>query len=228
MQRMRQLSLAAAAEYLASPISAEDDISLWIGERLTSIQRPRFPATELLMLFQQWLAEILGEDEDEVGRLLSDESGLHFLLTWSLFESKCFHESLKAEGLRKFADRIVDDEDFDIGALAAATKHFHQRYQDAERFRNLIHRKSLKKLNPDETLMSNLLKKDIAALSEAESVFLVAFTTYRFRNNIFHGNKGVRSWLNFKTEIGLCISALQSFVSHAEALCPTLQSVATT
>jgi hypothetical protein len=71
--------------------------------------------------------------------------------------------------------------------------------------------------------MSSLLQQQFGSLGPHDLVFLVALVTYRYRNNMFHGNKGVRSWLQYKTQIGLCTNVVQSFVSHAEAMRPTLQ-----
>lgn len=40
--------------------------------------------------FARWFAELLGQSELEVERLLRDRTAIQFLITWSLFESKCF------------------------------------------------------------------------------------------------------------------------------------------
>ncbi len=67
-----------------------------------------------------------------------------------------------------------------------------------------------------------LLAKSVNRLSDAESVFLLSFVVYRFRNNIFHGNKGVNSWLSYTEQIELCIRSMMAFVNHAESRLPTM------
>ncbi len=39
--------------------------------------------------FGEWLAELLGQDRGEVEKLLKSERAVHFLMAWSLFESRC-------------------------------------------------------------------------------------------------------------------------------------------
>jgi hypothetical protein len=40
--------------------------------------------------FEKWLGGLLGQDPQKAKRLLDDRTAFEFLLTWSLFESKCF------------------------------------------------------------------------------------------------------------------------------------------
>jgi hypothetical protein len=53
--------------------------------------------------FQSWLGTLVGHSEFEVRRLLEDESALHFLVAWSLFESKCFAGFVKAKQIEHYA-----------------------------------------------------------------------------------------------------------------------------
>ena len=48
-------------------------------------------------------------------------------------------------------------------------------------------------------------------------VFFLTFVVYRFRNNIFHGNKRVDAWLRFQPQIQDCIRVMQIMISHAAA-----------
>jgi hypothetical protein len=169
----------------------------------------------IFMKFEHWLGELLGESEHEVTYLLKDETALRFLIAWSLFEAKCFDGFVKLDGLDAFACRLIS-ESYDCATITDAARHFHQRYQDETKFQNLMYRQHSKR-------MSSLLQQQLGSLGPHDLVFLVALVTYRYRNNMFHGNKGVRSWLQYKTQIGLCTNVLQSFVSHAEAMRPTLQ-----
>jgi hypothetical protein len=74
--------------------------------------------------------------------------------------------------------------------------------------------------------MDDLLKRPFNSLSAEEQVFIAVLTTYRYRNNIFHGNKGVDSWLEYKPQIRRCIDAMKAFVDHAESRVPSLRTPA--
>src|SRR5439155_25938515 len=117
-----------------------------------------------------------------------------------------------------FAGRLVA-EHYDSGALLEPLTHFHDRYQNSERYRQLTHGQVCERAQ-------RLLGSRLASLSPEDTIFFVSFVVYRFRNNMFHGNKGVRSWLNYGPQILLCIAAMQSFVSHAEAQTPSLRNAA--
>jgi hypothetical protein len=170
------------------------------------------------MTFENWLATLLGQRRGQVQLLLQDSTALQFLIVWSLFESKCFDGFVKIARIEKFAAQLVS-ESFDPTPVFAAASHFHARYQDRGRYENLMHRQPCEKLDV-------LLRHDVGMAGAADIIFLVAIVAYRFRNNMFHGNKGVASWLQYKDQIQLCTEALQSFVSHAEARHPSLREAA--
>jgi hypothetical protein len=88
--------------------------------------------------FTEWLAATLNEREHEVNHLLADKVALHFLIAWSLLESKCFGGFMKPEKLAPFSVRLVR-EGFSVGVLSTCTSHFHQRYQSPSRLANLLH-----------------------------------------------------------------------------------------
>jgi len=73
-----------------------------------------------------------------------------------------------------------------------------------------------------------ILTKDISNLKPDEVIFFLVLVVYRYRNNIFHGNKGVESWLQFKDQIEYCIRIMQILIdtakkSHNKALNCTLK-----
>ena len=168
------------------------------------------------MNFECWLASLLSQSEDQVRCLLKDETALHFLIIWSLFESKCFNGFAKADGLEDFSERIVAKESFNATSISEAASYFHKRYQDKRLFKNLMHKQSSPK-------MKSVLQQSFDSLQPQDMVFLGALTVYRFRNNIFHGNKGVASWLSFRDQIEYCIDIMKAFVTHAESVRPSLR-----
>jgi hypothetical protein len=162
--------------------------------------------------FDQWFANYLEQDASEVARLLTDKTAIRFLIAWSLFETSCFDREAKVENFEAFARNLVSTKGFHSGELRDAAIHFHERYQDKELYRNLMHQK-------EQPRLVSILSKDFESLSADEIVFFVIFVVFRFRNNIFHGNKGVASWLKFRDQIELCIKVMQTFITFVEALC---------
>jgi hypothetical protein len=170
------------------------------------------------MRFEQWLGTLLDQPEAEVRRIVRSKTALRFLIAWSMFESKCFGGVVTQKGLEPFAKHL-NDERFDSSLIAKHTAHCHGRYQDPDRYRNLMHRQASKKLHA-------LVRLPLNAIAPEDSIFLVTFVIYRFRNNMFHGNKKVQSWLAYREQIGLCVDAMQIFISHAESQKPSLTTQA--
>lgn len=162
--------------------------------------------------FDQWFANYLGQDALQVERLLRDKTATRFLIAWSLFETSCFGGFAKVEKLEIFAKDLTDAKWFQPSVLTDAANHFHERYQDKKLYRNLMHKQK-------SPCIDLIRQKDFESLSADEVVFFVIFVVYRYRNNIFHGNKGVQSWLKFKHQIKLCIKIMQTLITFVvEAL----------
>jgi len=177
----------------------------------------------MLVTFEQWFASYLEQDESEVTRLLKDETAKRFLIAWSIFESKCFDGFVKVESFDNYVQKIVSSTVIDCKSFTDILAHFHSRYQDVKLYNNLMHKQKSNKLQ-------KILTKDISNLKLDEVIFFLVFVVYRYRNNIFHGNKGVESWLQFKPHIERCIRIMQILIdtakkSHNKALnCTLLKS----
>lgn len=168
--------------------------------------------------FSCWLGTLLGHPEDEVQRLLDDESALHFLITWSIFESKCFAGFIKVAEIENFAKTACPT--IVLTDLKESTEHFHTRYQCSDFLKNLMHGKKNDRL-------SAILNKPLDNICDEESLYLLIFVIYRYRNNIFHGNKGVKSWLNYREQIQHCIRVMQVMISQTESNNPTMKTETT-
>lgn len=169
--------------------------------------------------FASWLADVLQEGKGDVTRLLKDKTALHFLIAWSLFESKCFSGFLTAKCLRSFADKAVQA-GFAPRTVVRQLNHFHDRYGDRKKLDNLL--SDNKTPTAVEEDFKCCLAKQVSSLADRDRVFTVLFVIYRFRNNMFHGNKRVESWLQYQAQISLCTEAMQEFVAHAERVRPTM------
>jgi hypothetical protein len=85
------------------------------------------------------------------------------------------------------------------------SKHFHSRYQNKKRYKNLIH-------NDNYNKIKSIVDKDYKKLSLDEKLLFILYVVYRFRNNIFHGTKGINSWLRYKLQIEKCITIMTKMI----------------
>jgi hypothetical protein len=162
--------------------------------------------TMLAMTFDQWFADYLQQDQLQIERLLRSKMATRFLIAWSLFESRSFEGFAKVNKFSAFANRVTDNNAFRKEDFLEPGRHFHVRYQDKQRYKNLMHEQKCPELE-------GILSTQFEALSDYQLVFMLLFVVYRFRNNIFHGNKGVESWLRYKEQIGFCLRIMQSIIS---------------
>ena len=159
--------------------------------------------------FDRWFASYLDQDELQVARLLKDRTATRFLITWSIFESDCFGGFVQFKQINDYSKTIVEKSDFKRERFAEALRYFHNRYQEPQLYKNLMH----KQKSPE---LKQILEKDIGVLTPSEEIFFLVAVVYRYRNNIFHGNKGVSSWLKFREQIDLCRNIMQELIDIAE------------
>ena len=159
--------------------------------------------------FEKWFSSYLDQDESQVTMLLNDKTAIRFLITWSIFESDCFDGFVKFQQLNIYSKKIVNDKNFKRDRFIEALKYFHGRYQNLQAYNNLMY----KQYSPK---MEKIIKKDIGALTSSDEIFFLIAVVYRYRNNIFHGNKGVSSWLKFGVQIDFCRNIMQELISLAE------------
>lgn len=155
--------------------------------------------------FEKWFASYLKQDESEIRVLLNNKIATRFLIIWSIFEAKCFNGFMQVNKIENCSAAIIGKRCFNIKKFSNALEHFHKRYQDKRIYRNLMYGQKSKELD-------NILHKDICSLSSNESIYFLLFVIYRYRNNIFHGNKGVSSWLRYEEQIEHCIKVMQLFL----------------
>jgi hypothetical protein len=169
--------------------------------------------------FEKWLGQILGQDAYSVSCLIKDPIGLHFLIAWSLFESKCCAGNFNAGKhcvSAKMPETGPEENDF----LMGQARHFHHRYKLDEHLGSLA---------PVEVTNRNARKEFVDNLSTPETTLsceqarmMVVFVAHRVRNNMFHGQKGIDDWFRDRDLIGRCTKVLQVFVTAKERESPTL------
>ena len=170
--------------------------------------------------FELWLGEPLQQSSHSVRTLLKDPAALHFLIAWSLFEAKCFKGEFGAKKLLGATAPIIAPSADSAAGLLAAGRHFHARYQNESLSAGLAPPDKVPK--DVQAQWNAILARAFDHLGTEDIIFLNAFVASRFRNNMFHGVKGIDDWLRYRTEIQHCTSVLQVFVTWAEQANPTL------
>ena len=163
--------------------------------------------------FHIWLARTLGQSVYEVSHLLSQDMAIEFLISWSLFESRCFDGFMKLDGIKPYAKKLIENEKFKMVDLQKHFNYFHKRYQDKEKREHLFQ----KQLSKDFQRICESPAQDSTPIDQ---LFYCVTVAYRFRNNMFHGSKGVRSWLQYQEQIELCSEIVQACQNHAESRTP--------
>lgn len=158
--------------------------------------------------FKEWLATYFDEKPEEVEKFLKNSFAVEFLVTWTIFESKLFGGYLRKDGIKPFCEKIGDYLDSCL-ELSKTARYFHTRFQDDERRKNLLYK------DKDEKFLA-YLGKEFEELELDERLYVLIFSTFRYRNNIFHGNKGVTSWLQYSCQIEKCTKVMQSLVNAYE------------
>lgn len=156
--------------------------------------------------FDSWLAAHWKQRPFEVEHLLSDKTALRFLIAWSMFEGACFEGFMKKQKIGPFAESVASDSRFERQVFEVPARNFHGRYQDQKKYANLMHG------SKSDQRMEGAIDAPFDSLSDVEMLYLLLFSVYRYRNNIFHGNKGVHSWLKYKTQIYWCLDVMQSLL----------------
>lgn len=148
---------------------------------------------------KSWLAKILLTTEANIDNILNEEKATTYLWVWSIFEQKVFDGFVKKPDLEIKSRGISAD--YDSLELDDIIRKFHKRYQDTDNFRHLKHSESGKSIEDQ-------LSKDFDALTNEEKLYIALYVAYRYRNNIFHGNKGVLSWIHYTEQIKDCITIM--------------------
>ena len=156
--------------------------------------------------FTEWLSKYLETTQHEAQKLLDNETSRYFLIVWSIFEFKCFGFITPGKIKDYSSKNYFQTKENEIEEYS---QFFHERYQDKKKYINLIFDEKY-----DNKEFKNTITKAYKDLEKKDKIFLLLFVVYRYRNNIFHGTKGISSWLKFKVEIEKCISLMQLFIDN--------------
>ena len=132
----------------------------------------------------EWInTEIINEGDNKIN--VSDVEEIRdFALLWNLFENICCDKFASMDKINNIIDYKIDNFCKEDEIFKTTYEYFYDRYQNLSRFRALNLRKSEKELitkvlNNHYNDENNILK------------FIMAII-YRYRNNLFHGEKNMR------------------------------------
>lgn len=160
-----------------------------------------------------WLAQYLSSREenskdgkltlDHVKRLLKYENATLFLLIWPIMEQNIFDGYMRKSDIDKAAKRFVSSyQRLDMNEMFL---HFYQRYQDETAFQRLKH-------NDTDDEFDGILEKQEDQITDKEKIAFLFYVVYRYRNNIFHGNKGIEEWNRYTEQITYCIQFMTKII----------------
>lgn len=151
-------------------------------------------------MVKEQLAQYFNTNVNEIHQLLKDELATSFLLIWPIFEQTYFDNFCKKDDIEEFSEKYGETFCYD-----EMFQHFYSRYQNNDCYRNLVHQQNFPKFK-------EILNKSPNDITNNEKLLFITFVVYRYRNNIFHGNKGIKSWSKFKQQITYCIEFMTSMI----------------
>ncbi len=156
----------------------------------------------------EWIAEHFDITKVKLEEALHDEKATSFLLIWPIMESEVFEGFFRNESPQKAAKLFAPYSS--ALNIESAFIHFHTRYQDKTNYKHLKH-------NDQHTeVYDAILQSPVVEVSDEDKIQFILYVIFRFRNNIFHGNKGIRSWNKYTTEITYCLVVMMHIVDCAK------------
>lgn len=162
-----------------------------------------------------WLVRYLSSEEEnskdkkmtpkDIQQLLKNENATLFLMIWSIMEQKIFDGFMKKKDIDMAAECFTGYyQELDINDIFL---HFHRRYQNKETCQHLKHGDKNGKFD-------EILKMQEDKIADKEKMTFLFYVVYRYRNNIFHGNKGIESWSQFTEQITYCIQFMTKIIDY--------------
>jgi hypothetical protein len=157
---------------------------------------------------KNWLARYFETKDSEIEKMIKSDSATSFLMIWSLFESKCFNGTFTVRKIEPFA--TDQKKNYTKLSVEEPVRYFYDRYQDKEKFRQLI-------FKGNANIYKKTLEMSYESISIEDKLSFIIFVVSRYRNNIFHGNKGLQSWLKYDEQIKKCIMVMISILDVCNA-----------
>lgn len=133
----------------------------------------------------------VGENYKEIIEVASD-----FLILWSFYENEFYLSGINNLNLVKIKERI-NGEFREISDIDNIYIHFKNRYKEENsKVDSLFGERENFKVE-----FINILQKESEYVTEKEKQQFLSIILYKYRNNMLHGSKDYREWLDYKEEI---------------------------
>lgn len=174
--------------------------------------------------FLEWLAKQLkAQSKEDIQKVCDEKYALYFLMTWNIFEKTLFDTNCQFhKALNQSHDLIIRlSDDFSSEEIKALNRFFDRYKYSSECVKHLFNQKTDKtgEARGFKSEFKSYLKKENFSDLLAEKEKAVKFALciiIRYRNNMFHGNKGVSNWLAYRQQINDCTCLMQHFISKNE------------
>lgn len=155
-----------------------------------------------------WLSKYFDTEQKQIEEMLKNELATSYLLIWPIMEKDLFNGFMTKTEIKDSATKLEQYySEIDTEGIA---EYFHKRYQNKDYYRNLKH-------SDNYQFVDDIINKNFEETSLHERMELLIYVVYRYRNNIFHGNKGIESWTRFRAEINLCIRVMMRILDCSKS-----------
>ncbi|QZN76189.1 hypothetical protein [Paenibacillus sp. DR312] len=153
------------------------------------------------MEIEQWVKNKLKCRREDMEMLFKSKTARNFLIIWNIFEIELFNKYCTLALLGDVASKLSRSERID--ELQGAIEYFHERYYgDKEKYRHL--KNNQRPVEVPDKVASSLFSD----CSIEEKIHFLLFVLFRYRNNMFHGNKGLHTWLQYDKQIQSCTKTM--------------------
>ena len=166
-----------------------------------------------------WLAKKLSHKnseitEENIDLILGTESVMLFLCVWTLFES-AFSEKhyLHTKDLEILSESYKDISD--SNEINFLSHYFHRRYHEHhDRLMKLAHKDEYECVSKN---IRHIMEQEYNSLCKKDKIYLLFYVVFRYRNNLFHGNKDIIQWECFEEQINYCIQFMIKMIDEKES-----------
>ena len=152
----------------------------------------------------EWLAKQFKTQNWNITDMLRTQNATVYLLIWPIMEQNIFKGFMQAKDIVPKSEMMGCY--FDEMGSEKLVRYFYDRYQDKDKYKSLVNSKKCYRF------MEDVLAKDFEILSGTEKMILMMTVVFRYRNNIFHGNKAIGEWIKYSKEIEFCTEFMMSVV----------------
>lgn len=167
---------------------------------------------------KKWICNKLKLKSEELNFLYKNNFALNYFFIWTIFERTNFDKFMKIDKIDEFTKNKKDT----AKDLEEIFYYFYSRYKirgnnKSERNKKKKNRRNLcyqvncstsKCENYNKCTFYKILDKDIKKIKPEEKIYLLTYVVYRYRNNMFHGSKGLESWAKYTEQINKCIEIM--------------------